>query len=93
MRSAALLAAAACCGVLTGVDGFAAPMGGLALRGGRVGAGRCGVSGSRGVAMKAESDRQDGATEQDIAEAYTIYNQMQSSMNNGEGQIRLTHPD
>eukprot|EP00290_Baffinella_frigidus_P056487 CAMPEP_0180375818 /NCGR_PEP_ID=MMETSP0989-20121125/22942_1 /TAXON_ID=697907 /ORGANISM="non described non described, Strain CCMP2293" /LENGTH=298 /DNA_ID=CAMNT_0022373707 /DNA_START=64 /DNA_END=962 /DNA_ORIENTATION=- len=86
MRSAALLAAAACCGVLTGVDGFAAPMGGLALRGGRVGGGGpvWGVWVAGGW-MKAESDRQDGATEQDIAEAYTIYNQMQSSMNNGEG--------
>ena len=88
MRSAAVLAVVVGCGLLAGVDGFAAPMGGLALRGGRVGAGRCGATGSRGVAMKAsESDRTDGATEQEIAEAYTVYNQLQSSMNNGQGQI------
>jgi len=84
MRSAALLASVVGCGLLTGVDGFAAPMGGLALRGGRVGAGRCGVTGSRGVAMMA-SDRQDGASEQDIADAYVVYKELQGSMNNGRG--------
>ena len=85
-RATALLAAAAGCGVLSGVDAFAPSVTGLALRGGRVNVASRGVCAARGVGMMAKSDRDDGATDEEIREAYDVYNNLMGTMNNGRGE-------
>jgi hypothetical protein len=36
--------------------------------------------------MMAKSDRDDGATDEEIREAYDVYNNLMGTMNNGRGE-------